>query len=68
MDATSFSNIIKKYKNCPGCGSSYKETNLKCSLENEFVTISCTCGFLKRVDKDNKEIKEKSVKGELAYD
>lgn len=58
MDGWAFSKIIKKYKKCPNCGSSYKDTKLKVELENEIIIISCECGFLKKVDKNNKEVKE----------
>lgn len=57
MNITSFNNIIRKYKKCPNCGSSWKDTKLQVELENEIITISCECGFLKRVDENNKEIK-----------
>ncbi len=57
MDASKFVSITRKYKKCPGCGSSWREPKLKVSVENEVVTISCACGFLKRVDENNKEIK-----------
>lgn len=56
MNPNNFTKIIKKYKRCPLCGTSYKDTKLEVSLENEVVTIKCGCGFLKNVDKDNKEI------------
>jgi hypothetical protein len=57
MDCMSVVNIINKYKKCPKCGSNYKDTKLKTKLENEIITIYCECGFMKKVDKDNKEIK-----------
>lgn len=57
MNAIAFTNIIKKYKKCPNCGASYKTTDLQCSLEEEIVTISCKCGWEKKVDENNKEIK-----------
>ena len=57
MNAFIFGSIVRKYKKCPNCGSSYKDTDLQCSLENEVITISCKCGFLKKVDEHNKEIK-----------
>ena len=57
MDGWTFSRIVGKYKKCPKCGSSYKDTDLQCSLENEIITISCKCGFLKKIDEHNKEIK-----------
>lgn len=57
MNGWTFSRIVGKYKKCPTCGCSYKDTKLKVSLENEIITISCECGFLKKVDEHNKEIK-----------
>lgn len=56
MDSMKFVNITKKYKKCPNCGSSWKDTKLKVSLKDEIITISCECGFLKKVDENNKEI------------
>jgi len=58
MDAFKFINITRKYKKCPSCGSSWKETKLQVSVKDEIVTISCECGFLKMVNENNKEIKE----------
>lgn len=57
MNANKLFNVFKKYKKCPGCGSSYRDTKLKSKLENEVITIYCECGFLKKVDENNKEIK-----------
>ena len=57
MDAFKFVNITRKYKKCPICGSSWKDTKLQVSVKDEIVTISCECGFLKLVDENNKEIK-----------
>ena len=57
MDAFKFVNITRKYKKCPNCGSSWKDTKLQVSVRDEIVTISCECGFLKLVDENNKEIK-----------
>lgn len=57
MDGWKFSSIVRKYKKCPNCSASYKTTDLQCSLENEVVTISCKCGWEKKVDENNKEIK-----------
>lgn len=56
MNGWTYSRIIGKYKKCPQCGSSYKDTDLQFSLANEIITISCKCGFLKKVDEHNKEI------------
>lgn len=56
MNVSKFTGIIKKYKKCPNCGSSYKDTDLQMSLENEIVTITCKCGFLKKVNENNKEV------------
>lgn len=53
MNGWTFSRIVGKYKKCPKCGS----TKLQCFLENEIITISCECGFIKKVDEHNKEIK-----------
>lgn len=57
MDAMKFVAITKKYKKCPSCGSSWKDTKMKVELAAEVVTISCACGFHKQVDENNKEIK-----------
>lgn len=57
MNGWTFSRILEKYKKCPNCGSSYKDTKLKVNLENEIITISCECGFSKRIDEHNKEVK-----------
>lgn len=56
MDAMFLCNVISKYEKCPDCGSSYDTTDLQCSLENEIITITCKCGFKKRIDKNNNEI------------
>ena len=58
MDTYKFTSVIKRYKKCPNCGSSYKDTKLKVSLENEIITISCECGFFKQVDENNKKLQE----------
>lgn len=39
MNGWTFSRIIGKYKKCPQCGSSNKDTKLKFSLEDEIITI-----------------------------
>ena len=57
MNVTAFTKILRKYKKCPGCGSSWKETDMSVSLIGEIVTISCKCGFFKQVDENNKEVK-----------
>ncbi|MEG2983823.1 MAG: DUF3797 domain-containing protein [Peptostreptococcaceae bacterium] len=57
MDACKLTNVLRKYKKCPGCGSSWKDTKLKSKLDNEIITIYCECGFEKNVDENNKEIK-----------
>ncbi len=57
MDANKFINITRKYKKCPKCESSWKDTKLKFDLKDEIITISCECGFFKKVNEDNKEIK-----------
>lgn len=56
MNITNFNSVVKKNKKCPSCGSSWKEDKLQCSLEDEIITINCECGFLKRVDENNKEV------------
>lgn len=57
MNVWDFNNVIRKYKKCPSCGSSNKDTKLQLDLTDGVITISCECGFLKKVDKDNNEIK-----------
>ena len=57
MDMRKFTSVIKKYKACPNCGSSYKDTKLKVYLKNEIITISCECGLCKQVDENNRELK-----------
>ena len=56
MNIQKFSKVVNSYKKCPNCGSGYKETKLSVDVKDEIITISCTCGFLKRVDENNKEI------------
>ena len=56
MDCVKFVCITKKYKKCPNCGSSWKDTKLQVELEDEKVHIYCECGFSKYVDENNKEI------------
>lgn len=56
MNPFKFSSVVKKYKKCPKCGSSYKDTDLQVQLKNEIIEISCICGFLKCVDENNKEL------------
>lgn len=56
MDSWKFINVTRKYKKCPQCGSSWKDTKLKMELKEEVITISCECGFLKTVDENNKEV------------
>jgi formylmethanofuran dehydrogenase subunit B len=57
MDATVVVKIMRKYKACPKCGSSCHDSKLKVKLENEVLTIYCECGFIKKVDENNQEIK-----------
>lgn len=57
MNGWTFSRIIGKYKKCPNCGASYKTNDILISLENEIISISCKCGFKKKVDENNKEVK-----------
>lgn len=54
MDALKFMGVIRKYKKCPGCGRSWKGTDLQVQLKNEVVEVSCKCWFLKYVDENNK--------------
>lgn len=56
MNIKDFNKVVKKYKHCPNCGSSYKDTKLSVELTDDVITISCECGFHKRVDKNNKEL------------
>lgn len=58
MNATEFIEVCKRYKKCPNCGSSWKDTDLKVDLIEEVVKIYCACGFEKYVDKNNKEIEK----------
>ena len=53
-----FVKVSRKYKKCPNCGSSWKGTDLKLESEDETIKISCTCGFVKYVDENNKEIEK----------
>ena len=57
MNGFTFSRIVGKYKKCPNCGSSYKDTKLQFDLKDEVITISCECGFIKKVNEHNKEVK-----------
>ena len=56
MKIDNFVAITRKYKKCPKCGASWKTTSLQCSLENEVIHITCTCGFSKYVDENNAEV------------
>ena len=56
MDCMKFISITKKYKKCPKCGSSWKDTKLQVELEDEIIHIYCDCGFSKYVDENNKEV------------
>ncbi|WP_343342469.1 hypothetical protein [Terrisporobacter petrolearius] len=56
MNANKVISVIRKYKKCPKCGSSWKDTKLKTELKDEIITISCECGFLKKVNENNQEI------------
>ena len=49
MDGNKFLSIVRKYKKCPNCGKSYKEPDFGIELKDEIITISCTCGFIKKV-------------------
>lgn len=57
MNVYTLTKLINIYKECPNCGASYKGDDMRWSLKNEVVTISCTCGFLKKVDRNNNEVK-----------
>ena len=61
MDILKFLNVVKKYKKCPSCGGSWKSTKLKTFLEHNVITIYCECGFLKKVDENNQELKRKEL-------
>lgn len=54
MNGLRLSSVINKYKKCPKCGSDYKKTDLQFKLKDDAIEISCACGFLKRVDENNK--------------
>ena len=56
MDCRKFTSVAKKYKKCPKCGASWKGHDMCIELENEVIHISCTCGFSKYVDENNKEV------------
>lgn len=47
MDCMKFINITKKYKKCPNCESSWKDTKLQVEIENGIVHIHCEGGFSK---------------------
>ncbi len=53
MDFNTFNKIIRKYKVCPKCGASYKGHDLGFDLQNEKVSITCTCGFKAVETKDS---------------
>jgi Zn ribbon nucleic-acid-binding protein len=60
MDVNKFIAITRKYKKCPKCSSPWEEDKLQVTLtDDKVVTISCECGFLREVDENNNEIKEK---------
>lgn len=56
MNVNKFIAVTKKYKKCPNCEASWKSTDLQVELQDEVIKISCTCGFEKIVNEDNKEI------------
>jgi len=56
MDYRKFNQVVRKYKKCPDCGSSWKDTKLKVNLLHEIIHINCKCGFEKYVDENNKSI------------
>ena len=56
MDCMKFISVTKKYKKCPSCGSSWKDTKLQVELKDETIHIHCECGFSKYVDENNKEM------------
>jgi len=57
MHFNDFIKVSRKYKKCPNCEASYKDTKIQITLENEIITIKCKCGFYKQVDKNNNIIK-----------
>ena len=57
MEANKFLSIVRKYKKCPNCGESWKGKSLQLELQDNIVHITCTCGFSKMVDENNKEVK-----------
>lgn len=63
MDSWDFVMVTRKYKKCPDCGSSWKDTKMNISLSDEIISITCECGFAKNVDKNNKEIKGNKHEG-----
>lgn len=56
MNGYKFVAIIRKYKRCLKCGSSWKTTDLYHELHDEVVTIGCKCGWKIKVDENNKEV------------
>ena len=56
MNITKFNKVVKKYKQCPQCGASWKGHDMTIELENEVIKIACTCGLKKYVDENNKEV------------
>lgn len=58
MNANKLLSVLRKYKKCPKCGASWKGTELTSELKDEVVHISCTCGFSKFVDENNKEVNQ----------
>ncbi len=49
MDSWKVISVTRKYKKCPQCGSSWRDTKIKVELHEELITISCECGFFKKV-------------------
>jgi len=56
MNVSKITLVVKKYKKCPQCGSSWKKSDLQVELQNEIIKISCKCGFLKYVNENNEEL------------
>ena len=61
MYVDKFVSVTKKYKKCPKCGASWKSPHLQVSLNNEVIHVTCTCGFSKYVDENNKEVSNVSA-------
>lgn len=56
MNSSKYLNVMRKYKKCPNCGTTYRDYKLKHELKDEIIHIFCECGFSKYVDENNKEV------------